>query len=294
MRRRWRMAPARLAAIQRETLMHNVNANGASIPAIGFGTWALPDDRVQPLVEHAIANGYRHVDTAQMYGNEKAVGAGIKASGLPRDQIFLTTKIWPDDFARDDFRRAADERLHLLGVDQLDLLLLHWPSKTVPLAETIEALNAVKEAGLTRHIGVSNFTVKLIEEAVRLSAAPMVTNQVEYHPFLSQTKVKATLDKNGMALTAYCPIARGRVPGDPTLEAIAEAHGKSATQIALRWLVQQEGVIAIPRSSKEARIDENLAVFNFRLSDDEMAKIHAMGSPKGRVVDIAIAPEWDD
>jgi 2,5-diketo-D-gluconate reductase B len=274
--------------------MHNVTANGASIPALGFGTWALPDDRVQALVEHALAVGYRHLDMAQMYGNEAAVGAGLRASGLPRDAVFLTTKIWPDHFARDAFRRAADERLQLLGVDQLDLLLLHWPSKTVPLAETMEALNAVKAAGQTRHIGVSNFTTRLIDEAVRLSAAPLVTNQVEYHPYLSQAKVLAKLKEHGMALTAYCPIARGKVVDDPTLGAIGKSYGKSATQVALRWLVQQEGVVAIPRSSSEPRIEANLQVFDFSLSGDEMARIAALGTPAGRVVDIAVAPEWDD
>jgi diketogulonate reductase-like aldo/keto reductase len=274
--------------------MHTVNANGAAIPAIGFGTWDLPGDRVQQLVEHAIGLGYRHVDTAQMYKNEKPVGAGIRSSGVARDEIFLTTKIWPDDFGRDAFRRAADERLKLLGVDQVDLLLLHWPSKTVPLAETIEALNAAREAGHTRHIGVSNFTTAMIDEAARLSAAPLVTNQVEYHPFLSQTKVLATLARHGMALTAYCPIARGKVVSDPTLGEIGKAHGKSATQVALRWLIQQDGVIAIPRSSNEQRIAENLNCVDFQLSDAEMARINGMGSPKGRVVDLAIAPEWDD
>jgi 2,5-diketo-D-gluconate reductase B len=273
--------------------MHNVTTNGASIPALGFGTWALPDDRVQPLVEHALGVGYRHLDTAQMYGNEAAVGAGLKASGLRRDAVFLTTKIWPDNFAEADFRRAADERLRLLGVDQLDLLLLHWPSKTVPLAETIRALNAVKDAGQTRHIGVSNFTTRLIDEAVRLSDAPLVTDQVEYHPFLSQAKVLAKLAEHGMSLTAYCPLARGKVVDDPVLAEIGRAHGKSATQVALRWLVQQDGVIAIPRSSSEARIEANFKVFDFALSAAEMARIHGLGSPKGRVVDIAVAPEWD-
>lgn len=274
--------------------MHIVTANGASIPALGFGTWALPDERVQHLVEHSLAIGYRHVDTAQMYKNEAAVGAGIRASGVARDDIFLTTKIWPDFFARDAFRRAADERLELLGVDQVDLLLLHWPSKTVPLAETIQALNVVQEAGQTRHIGISNFTTAMIDEAVRLSAAPLVTNQVEYHPFLSQAKVKAKLEEHGMALTAYCPLARGKVVGDPVLAEIGKAHGKTESQVALRWLVQQEGVIAIPRSSSEQRIAENLAVFDFALSAAEMARIDALGSPRGRVVAVAIAPEWDE
>jgi len=274
--------------------MHHVDADGARIPAIGFGTWDLPHDRVQPLVEHALGVGYRHLDTAQMYGNEAAVGAGLRASGLARDAVFLTTKIWPDDFARDALLEAADARLRLLGVDRVDLLLLHWPSQTVPLGETIEALNAVRAAGQTRHIGVSNFTTRLIDEAVRLSEAPLVTDQVEYHPYLEQSKLLAKLRQHAMSLTAYCPLARGRVAGDPTLGRIGAAHGKSASQVALRWLVQQEGVIAIPRSSDEARIAANLQVFDFALSADEMARIFAMGSPRGRLVDIAGAPEWDE
>ncbi len=270
-----------------------VEANGARIPAIGFGTWALPQERVQALVEHAIATGYRHVDTAKAYGNEKEVGAGIRASGLKRDDIFLTTKIWPDQFRGDELKRAADERLKLLGVDAVDLLLLHWPAKDVPLAETILALNAVRESGKARHIGISNFTVAMVEEAVRLSAAPLVTNQVEYHPYLSQAKVMAAVRGHGMALTAYCPIARGKVLGDPVIGEVAEAHGRSATQVTLRWLVQQEGVVAIPRSSNEERITENLGVFDFALSDEEMRRISALGSPTGRLVNGAFAPAWD-
>ncbi len=270
-----------------------VEANGARISAIGFGTWDLPHDRVQALVEHAIATGYRHVDTAKAYGNEREVAAGIRASGIRRDEIFLTTKIWPDQFRADDFRRAADERLELLGVDAVDLLLLHWPAKDVPLEETINALNAVREAGKTRHIGVSNFTAAMVEEAAKLSAAPLVTDQVEYHPFLSQDRVMAALRRHGMALTAYCPIARGKVLGDPVIGEVAEAHGRTATQVTLRWLVQQKNVIAIPRSSNEARIAENLAAFDFALTDEEMRRISALGSPEGRLVNGAYAPEWD-
>ncbi len=270
-----------------------VEANGTRIPAIGFGTWDLPQERVQALVEHAIATGYRHVDTAQMYRNEREVGAGLKGSGVKRDEIFLTTKIWPDQFRADDLKRAADERLKLLGVDAVDLLLLHWPAKDVPLAETIQALNEIRDSGKARHIGVSNFTAAMVDEAVRLSAAPLVTNQVEYHPYLSQTKVMGALRRHGMSLTAYCPIARGKVLADPVIGEVAEAHGRSATQVTLRWLVQQAGVVAIPRSSNEARIAENLAVFDFALSDEEMSRISALGSPEGRMVNGAFAPVWD-
>jgi diketogulonate reductase-like aldo/keto reductase len=274
--------------------MHSVTANGADIPALGFGTWELRGSTAQRLVEAALRLGYRHLDTAQMYGNEAEVGAGLRASGLPRGEAFVTTKIWPDRFRAGDLERSVDESLRRLRLDAVDLLLLHWPSREVPLPETMAALNRVHAAGKARHIGISNFTTAMIEEAVRLSAAPLVTNQVEYHPMLSQRAVLESCRRHGMALTAYCPLARGRVFHDPTLRRIAERHGRGAGQIALRWLVQQQGVVAIPRSSSEEHARSNLAVFDFALSGAEMAEIAALGAPAGRVVDVAgVAPRWD-
>lgn len=274
--------------------MHRVAANGADIPALGFGTWELRGATAQRLVEAALAIGYRHLDTAQMYGNEAEVGAGLRASGLPRDQVFVTTKVWPDRFRAGDFERSVEESLRRLRLDAVDLLLLHWPSREVPLAETMEALGRVHAAGKARHIGISNFTAAMIDEAVALSAAPLATDQVEYHPMLSQRAVLRGCRRHGMALTAYCPLARGRVFGDPILKRIADAHGRGAGQVALRWLVQQEGVVAIPRSSSEEHARSNFAIFDFALSDTEMAEITALGAPAGRVVNVAgVAPAWD-
>ncbi|MFO1069158.1 MAG: aldo/keto reductase [Geminicoccaceae bacterium] len=273
--------------------MHSVDANGASIPAIGLGTWELRGADAQRLVEHALAVGYRHLDTAQMYANEAEVGAGLRASGLKRDAVFVTTKVWPDRFRAGDFERSVDESLGRLKLDAVDLLLLHWPSQTVPLAETIGALNRVRAAGKARHVGISNFPGAMIDEAVALSSDPLVTDQVEYHPFLSQRTVLGRCRAHGLSLTAYTPLARGRVFKDPVLQRIGRAYGKNGGQVALRWLVQQPGVIAIPRSSSEANIAANLAVFDFALGDAEMAEIAALGSAAGRVVNTASAPAWD-
>jgi diketogulonate reductase-like aldo/keto reductase len=274
--------------------MHNVNANGASIPALGLGTWNLRDATARHMVGLALDIGYRHIDTAQMYGNEAEVGDAIAASSVARDDIFLTTKIWPDNFRDGDLQRAVEGSLSKLKVAAVDLLLLHWPSRDIPLAQTIKALNDVKRRGMARHIGVSNFTVKLLEQALDLSEEPLVDNQVEYHPFLSQRSVLAKCRAAGLALTAYCPIARGKVFGNATIEAIAAKHNKNVAQITLRWLLQQDDVIAIPRTSKEANARSNFEIFDFRLSDAEMAQISALADPHGRMVNVSgVAPDWD-
>jgi diketogulonate reductase-like aldo/keto reductase len=273
--------------------MHAVNGNGVAIPALGFGTWELRGSTAQRLVEAALAIGYRHIDTAQMYGNEAEVGAGLKAGGLKRDAYFLTTKIWPDHFRRGELERAAAERVRLLGTVP-DLLLLHWPSPSIPLSETIPALNHAVELGHAKHIGISNFTTAMIDEAARLSERKLVTDQVEYHPFLSQAPVLGRCREHGLSLTAYCPLARGRVFKDPTLARIGEKHGKGPGQVALRWLVQQESVIAIPRSSSEAHARTNFEIFDFELSVAEMEEITELAIPSGRVVNVAGgAPAWN-
>lgn len=270
-----------------------VAANGASIPALGFGTWQLPGDVARDSVQAALEIGYRHIDTAQIYGNEAEVGAGLARSGVPRDEVFLTTKVWTDRYQDGALQRSVQDSLKKLGTDHLDLLLLHWPNPAVPLEETIKALNAVRDNGLTRDIGVSNFPVKTLRQAIEFSRAPLVTNQVEYHPLLDQSVVKAELDAHDMALTAYSPIAQGKVADEPVIRAIAEAHGKTPSQVALRWLIQQDGVIAIPRSSKKARIAENFDVFDFTLDEAEMARISALRSKAGRITSPSFAPEWD-
>ena len=184
-----------------------------------------------------------------MYGNEKEVGEGLRASGIRREDVFVTTKVWWNRLAPGDFERSVDESLQKLGLPWVDLLLIHWNNPQVPLKDSVGALCGVKRKGLTRHIGVANFTTAMLDEAVAVASEPLVTNQVEVHPYINQTKVAAACRKHGMAITAYCPLARGKAPSDETLMRIGKAHGKSASQVALRWLFQQ-GMIVIPRTSK--------------------------------------------
>lgn len=274
--------------------MHRIPANGAEIPAIGLGTWTLTGSNATRLVAGAIDAGYRHIDTAAMYDNEEVVGAGIRESGVPRDQLFVTTKVWYSDIAEGDLQRSAEASLLRLGLDYVDLLLIHWPSSTIPLAQSMLALNDACNRGLTRRIGVSNFTVAMVEEAVVNSEHPIACNQVEYHPYLNQDKVLDACRRNGMALTAYCPLGRsGDVFSEPAVAAAAEKHGRTPAQVVLRWLVQQDGVAAIPRSSNPDRIRQNLAVFDFSLDDEEMAAISALGSRGHRICDFAFSPTWD-
>lgn len=270
-----------------------IEANGARIPALGLGTWELSGAVAEQIVEYALELGYRHIDTAQMYGNEREVGRAVRASALPRHELFITTKIWPDRFRKGELERAAEESVERLGLVP-DLLLLHWPNPQVPLAETIAALVAARERGLTRHIGVSNFPTALLAEAIRLAPVPLVTNQVEYHPFLRQNRLLEACRAAGMVLTAYCPLARGRVFGHPLLRRIGQRYGKNEGQVALRWLVQQPLVAAVPRSAKRAHVRANFDIFDFALTPHEMDEIAALADPRGRVVDISgLAPAWD-
>ena len=275
--------------------MHDVGAKGLAMPAIGFGTWTLEGEAATRLVTHALQVGYRHIDTAAMYKNEAAVGEGIRASGVPRDQVFLTTKVWSGDIADGDLQRSVEASLERLGFESVDLALIHWPSKSIPLAESIAALNDVADRGLARHIGVSNFTTRQIAEAVAASARPLACNQVEYHPFLNQNKVLAACRANDMALVSYCPLSRGRgLFEEPPVAAAAATHGKTPAQIVLRWHVQQDGVAAIPRSQNPERIRQNLEVFDFSLSDDEMTAIDALRARHQRICDFDFSPVWDE
>lgn len=273
---------------------HRVTANGANIPGIGLGTWTLDDAAAARLVAEGLKVGYRHIDTAAMYKNEAGVGEGLRSGGVPREEIFLTTKVWHSEVGDGDLQRSVEASLKRLDVDALDLVLIHWPSKAVPLAESIAALNDVRKKGYTRHIGVSNFTVALLEEAVRLSEAPLACNQVEKHPFLNQDRVLDACRRHGLGLVSYCPLARGsELSATPTIVAIAERHGRTPAQVALRWHLQHDGVAAIPRSSRPERIAENLRVFDFSLSEAEMAEISALRSRGWRICDDTFAPEWD-
>ena len=270
-----------------------VTAHGATMPIIGFGTFDV-GDRAAELVSAAIKAGYRHIDTARKYGSEPGVGEGIRASRIRRDDLFLTTKVTEDNAREADFLRSAETSLKTLGVDQVDLLLIHWPQPKVPLAETIGALAKAKRTGLTRHIGVSNFTVALLDEAVRLCPEPLVTNQIEYHAYLRQDKLLDACRRHGLILTAYCPVARGQLLNDPVLRKIAEAKGKTTAQVALRWLTQQPMVAAVPRALEGAHVVENLGLFDFALSEEEMRKIGELRARNVRVADPPErAPVWD-
>ncbi len=244
------------------------------------------------MVEAALKLGYRHIDTASMYGNEEVVGEGLRASGLPRDEVFITTKVWQSDLAPRDFERSTKDSLAKLKLPFVDLLLIHWPNPSIPLAGTVGALCKMKREGLARHVGVSNFTPALIEEAVKLSTEPLVCNQFECHPYLDASKAIAASRKRGMAVVAYSPIARGRVKGDAVLSHIGKAHGKTAAQVCLRFLVQQD-IVVIPRTSDTGRLKENFTLFDFKLSAAEMNEIAALGSPRGRIVQWSGSPDWD-
>jgi diketogulonate reductase-like aldo/keto reductase len=266
----------------------DVEANGARIPALGLGTWTLRDEACSDAVQWALAAGYRHIDTAAMYGNEDAVGAGLRASGLDRDAVFVTTKVWHSDLAPEDLRRSAEGSLKRLGLSQVDLLLIHWPNGDIPLAQTMRGLSDAKRQGLARHIGISNFSARLVEEAVRLSGEPLAVNQCEYHPYLDQSRVRATCRAHGLAFTSYCPLGKGDLIRNPVVRSVASTHGKTSAQVVLRWHVQQPATIAIPKSGNRMRIAENLDIFDFALSDEEMRQMSGLARPDGRMV----RPSW--
>ena len=265
----------------------SLTVDGLTIPRLGFGTWQLEPADARRMVAEALRIGYRHIDTAWIYKNEAAVGDGIRdaidAGVVARDDIWLTTKIWVAHFEHDALLSQAEESATSLGFTP-DLLLLHWP-KTVPtFAETLGALNEAKDRGLTRSIGLSNFPSGQFREAQRLSAARLVTNQVEYHPYLSLKTLLATAADLGSSITAWSPLAQGQIADDPVIGEIARTHGKTNGQVTLRWLVQQ-GVIAIPRTVKPERAAENFDIWDFELSDEQMARIHALARPDGRLGD---------
>jgi diketogulonate reductase-like aldo/keto reductase len=269
-----------------------VKANGAVIPILGLGTWALQGKTCARIVEQAITLGYRHIDTAQAYENEREVGEGVRASGIAREHVFVSTKVWWTHFESGELEHSVAESLARLKFGYVDLLLLHWPNSSVPIGESMAALAKVKREGLTRHIGVSNFTVALLDAAVAASSEQIVNNQFELHPYLDQSKLIAACQRHGVAVTAYSPIARGKVQGDEVLAQIGRAHKKSAAQVCLRFLVQQ-GIVVIPRTSKVERLTENFEIFDFELSDAEMTSIRGLAHPEGRQVHAAWAPDWD-
>lgn len=267
---------------------------GVAIPKLGLGTFTLKGEDCAEIVAKALEVGFRHIDTAESYENEDAVGRGLRASGVSREDVFVTSKVWFDHLKPDDMQRAAEASLKRLGLDRLDLYLIHWPSREVPVREAVRTLNGLLRQGLTRAIGISNHTVTMVEEAVAASEAPLAVNQVEYHPYLDQSKLLAALRRHGMGLTAYAPIAKGTVTGDRVIRRIAERHGASPVQVTLAWLMAQDGVLAIPRTSKPERLAENLRAQDVALSEAEIGEISALARPDGRRISPSFAPDWDD
>jgi 2,5-diketo-D-gluconate reductase B len=262
-----------------------LTGQGAAMPAIGFGTSSLAGNAAE-IIACALQAGYRHIDTAWKYGSETAVCQALRASQVPRGEVFLTTKVSHEYLRAEDFARSVDESLKALAVDHVDLLLVHWPNAAIPLAETMGALAMAKRRGLTRHIGVANFNTALLDQARQLCPEPLAVLQAEYHPYLDQSKLLAACRRHEMIFTAFCPLARGRMFNDPVLGGIARRRGRTIAQIALRWLLQQN-VAAIPRSSNPQRIAENIDVFDFALTDHEMKQIAALKKPDGRIANPA-------
>jgi len=274
-----------------------ITVDGHAIPLLGFGTWNLTSEVARTMVAEVLRIGYRHIDTAWIYHNEAAVGDGIRdaiATGhVARDDIWLTTKIWVAHFDREGLLRQARESAASLGFTP-DLLLLHWPKTEPSFAETLGALNEAKDQGLTRSIGLSNFPSAEFRRAQTLSKAKLVTNQVEYHPYLKLSKLKAAAKELGSSITAWSPLAQGKIADDATLIEIGRTHGKSPGQVTLRWLIQQN-IIAIPRTSKVSRAEESFDIFDFQLSSEEMDRIHALARPDGRLGDwLDKAFQWDE
>jgi 2,5-diketo-D-gluconate reductase B len=272
-----------------------ISAFGGEIPVVGYGTMLYPEpERAVELIAHALECGYRHLDTARKYGSEQWVGEGIRASGLPREDIWVTTKVTEENATADDFARSLDTSLETLGLDHVDLLLIHWPQPNVPLEETLGALAKAKRDGLAKNIGLSNFTVSLLDEAVGKCSEPLFTNQIEYHAYIRQDKIIAACRKHGMLVTCHVPLARGEVLNDPVIQKIAKAHGKTAAQVALKWLIQQPDVGVVPRALEFSEIEENIDIFDFELSQDEMNQISALRDKNLRIVNPEVRrPVWD-
>lgn len=270
--------------------MKFINIQDSRMPALGFGTYTLKGKDCVEGVRDAISLGYRHIDTAEMYDNEAEVGEGIKDSAISREELFVTTKVWYTHLHKDDLFNAARQSLQKLNLDYVDLLLIHWPNEDVPLEESLQAMMSLQEEGKVKHIGVSNFTIKMIEEARKI--APIVCDQVEYHPYLDQSELLDTVRQHDMFLTAYSPIGKGKVMEDEILRSIGEKYDKTAAQVCLRWHMQQDNVAAIPRSSNHERRKQNLDIFDFELTAEEMQQISEKRGAE-RMINPSWAPDWD-
>jgi 2,5-diketo-D-gluconate reductase B len=272
--------------------MTNLHTQGISLPRLGLGTFRMQGEACRAAVESALALGYRHIDTAEMYGNEEAIGAAIAASGLARSELHVATKAWNENLAPDAIRKAFDASLKKLRLDHVDLYLVHWPARQMNLPTIFETLMTLKEAGRTRAIGVANFTTALLKTVVEEIRAPIACDQVEYHVMLDQSKLLAYLRAHAIPLVAYCPLAQGRVATDPTLVEIARKHNATAAQVALKWLLDQDGVAAIPKASRAESQQANLGALKVNLDDADRMAIAALPKDR-RCVSPGFAPAWD-
>lgn len=267
---------------------------GDTVPALGLGTWQLTGRDCRRGVAHALDLGYRHIDTAEIYGNEEQVGQGLQESGVDRDEVFLTTKIWRSNLEPNAMRTSTEESLRTLGVEYVDLLLIHWPVERVPLEKQLDTLVELREEGKTRHVGVSNFLPEQIDRTIEHlpEDVPLFAHQAEYHPFLDQSPLLVRAREHDHMFTAYSPLARGRAIGHETLEEIGNRHGKSAAQVVLRWHLQQEKVTVIPKAASAEHREANINVFDFELDEEEMRTVSSLRGDE-RVLDPGFAPDWN-
>jgi diketogulonate reductase-like aldo/keto reductase len=268
-------------------------ARGVEVPTLGLGTWQVTGRACYEAVRHALELGYRHVDTAATYGNELEVGRALTDSGVGRERVWLTTKVWPSELEPGRLRASVEGSLVRLGVDRVDLLLIHWPGADATLEPALEEMTRLRDRDVTREIGVSNFPPSLFDRA--LDIAPVLVNQVEYHAHLSQEVLRAIAEREDALIEAYAPLGSGgSLLGDPVLEDIAAAHGRTPAQVALNWLAGQDRVVALPRSTDAGRRAENLEALSFELAPEERFRIDALASERRRSFDPPWAPEWED
>ena len=272
--------------------MESIKTQGISLPRLGLGTFRMQGDVCRAAVESALALGYRHIDTAEMYANEEAIGPAIAASGVARKDLHVTTKVWNENLAPDAIRKAFDTSLKKLKLDHVDLYLVHWPSPTMNLPSVMETLMKLKQEGRTRAIGVANFNIALLKQAVEEIKAPIACNQIEYHVMLDQTPVRKYLASKSIPLVAYCPLAQGRAATNEALMAIGKKHNASAAQVALKWLLDQDDVAAIPKASRAESQQANLGALNVKLDDADRKAIASLPKDQ-RFVKPGFAPAWD-